>query len=88
MSLQIMKELQELSIADVLFHPVERDGARSHDQDKGGANNGYSCSQSLLMLLNERVANGYYKTVVNFNASAVDMVIVLHFRRVSVMGCY
>lgn len=62
-----MENLQELSIAKVLFqtHLVERGGARSHGNDKGGAtNNGYTSSQSSMILLTERVANGYYKTVV------------------------
>lgn len=89
MVLQIMKDLQEISIANVLFHPLERDGTRSHDADKGGAaNNGYSCSQSSLMLLNEQVANGYYKTVVSLMHQPVAVVIEFHTRRVSVMGCY
>ena len=60
-----MENLQELSIAKVLFQPhaLERGVARSHG---GGAinNNGYSTGQSSMKLLTERVANGYYKTVV------------------------
>ena len=67
-----MENLQELSIAKVLFqsHIVERGGARSRgcvaESHEGVAinNNGYSTSQSVMMLLVERVSNGYYKTVV------------------------
>lgn len=54
-----------MPIAKVLFqsHAMERGGARQHG---GGAtsNNGYSCGQSSLSLLTERVDNGYYSTVV------------------------
>ena len=62
-----MENLRELSIAKVLFqsHALERGGTRSHENDKGGATtNGYTSSQSALMLLTERVVNGYYKSVV------------------------
>ena len=92
--LQIIKKLQELSITKVLFQPyaVERGGARSHGNDKGGGtiNNGYSTNQSAMILLTERVANGYYKTVVCLMNLHVAMVIELVFccRRTSVMGCY
>ena len=44
-------------------HVSDRGVARQHG---GGAvnNNGYGTSQSSMKLLTERVANGYYKTVV------------------------
>lgn len=80
---QIIKKLQELSITKVLFQPyaVERGGARSHENDKGGGtiNNGYSTNQSAMILLTERVANGYYKTVEDFsNGLLLAMMSLLH----------
>ena len=67
--LQIIRSLQELSITKVLFQPhaVEKGMAKSHANEKGGVagnSNGYSTGQSSMIVFTERVANGYYKTVV------------------------
>lgn len=62
-----MQNLIELPMSKVLFqsHSVERGGAKSHENDKGGGTiNGYSTNQSSMTLLREQVVNGYYKTVV------------------------
>ena len=62
--LQIISSLQELSITKAVFQSqVER----GHGNEKGGVagnSNGYSTNQSSMMVYTERIANGYYKTVV------------------------
>ena len=54
--LQIMNNLQNLSVAKILFKPTERGGV---------PNNGRNVDRTSLVPMLERVANGYYKTVVS-----------------------
>jgi len=53
---QIMDNLQNLSVTKILFKPAERAGATS---------NGRNSDHTSLVPILERVANGYYKTVVS-----------------------
>ena len=66
--LQILRNLEDLSVAKLLFHSHVLDGGgnRVHRCEGGGAinSNGYGTGHSAIMLLTERVANGYYKSVV------------------------
>ncbi|XP_065887325.1 histone-lysine N-methyltransferase 2B-like isoform X2 [Dysidea avara] len=67
---QIMNNLQNLSVAKILFKPTERGGV---------PNNGRNVDRTSLVPMLERVANGYYKTVDEFsNALLLAMMSLLH----------